>query len=340
MKNIHKPSQFVPTDYTVVDYIDCNEYNDAVAGLRDALMSRIQRVQDSAHAELKALRASINARNLRYFGTTDDPSKCDHCGTGRCRYFGVALHKPSGSHIAVGHTCAERINLTVDAFKFKQMQERAEAARTLVKRDATLAGFADSDPQLYAALIFAKRADADREAASRAIASEHGLTTEAAFHIIMRCVGMLCDIASKCRKYDYNFASEKQREFFLSASSLSKCLEWAKQADEREGKKGERDALQISSPVLSGRVVVSGSFVSLRNHESDFGTVIKGLFVCETHQKIWLTVPVSVFDLSKDESGRQCDARLKALKLTIKVTVEPSKDAGFYFGKRPSLVTA
>jgi len=333
--DIHKPSQFVPTDYSVVDYIDCNEYNDAVRGLKDALVSPIQSVQDSARAELKQLRATINARNLRFFGTTDDPSKCDHCGNKNCRYFGVALHRPTNQHIAIGHTCAVRINLTVDELKFKQLAERAEATRTLIKRDATLAGFADTEPALYEALMFAKRADNDTDGAVRDIADAHGLKTAEALAVIRKSVLMLCDIGNKCRQYEYQFASEKQKAFFLSASKMTKCIEWAKQAEENVSKRGERDALQISAPVLAGRVTVTGKFVSVRDQSSDFGTVWKGLFVCDTHQKVWLTVPQSVLGME----GVTTQQSVCGIPLTLKVTLEPSKDAGFYFGKRPSLVT-
>jgi hypothetical protein len=78
----------------------------------------------------------------------------------------------------------------------------------------------------------------------------------------------------------------------------------------------------------AGRCTLRGQFVSMKWQDSAYGSTLKGLFVVNTDAgdaKVWMTVPNGI---GEDDCRKDW---------TIKVSVEPSADAGFHFGKRPAL---
>jgi hypothetical protein len=79
---------------------------------------------------------------------------------------------------------------------------------------------------------------------------------------------------------------------------------------------------------VNKRVTVTATLVSHKAVESQFGSTLKGLFVVsqgDQEAKVWMTVPNSI----EPTNGEQH---------TFTVTLEASNDAGFYFGKRPTIV--
>jgi hypothetical protein len=89
---------------------------------------------------------------------------------------------------------------------------------------------------------------------------------------------------------------------------------------------------QASAPVIAGRVKLVGSFKSVKAVEHNLGYTStctwKGLFQSEQGHKVWMSIPSAILseNLPEEVVGKT---------LTLTVTIEASKDAGFYFGKRP-----
>lgn len=80
-------------------------------------------------------------------------------------------------------------------------------------------------------------------------------------------------------------------------------------------------------PLKTGRQEVTGKAVHTKWVESGYGGTTKMLFLTDNGQKIWATMPSGMMsDIEEGES------------YTIKVTIEESDKANFYFGSRPSLV--
>ena len=89
---------------------------------------------------------------------------------------------------------------------------------------------------------------------------------------------------------------------------------------------------QASAPVLTGRIKLTGTFKSVKEVEYNMGYRCtyswKGLFQSEQGHKVWMSVPSDILNHNdvNEVIGKP---------VTLSVTIEASKDAGFYFGKRP-----
>lgn len=79
-------------------------------------------------------------------------------------------------------------------------------------------------------------------------------------------------------------------------------------------------------PVVPGRRVLTATVLSVRFREDNYGrTEHKMLILTDDKQKLWGTVPVSIYDVKTNE------------QITLTATVEVSKnDANFGFFKRPT----
>ena len=91
------------------------------------------------------------------------------------------------------------------------------------------------------------------------------------------------------------------------------------------------------APVIlpAGRQMLTGTFVTVRWHETQFGRTVKGLLVATRdggEAKVWMTAPGEAYRL---ESG---DPEPTRLELELAVTIEPATDPGFHFGTRPAKV--
>lgn len=114
---------------------------------------------------------------------------------------------------------------------------------------------------------------------------------------------------------------------------------YARNIERAEGRVQQEAArLATALPWLDGRQDVTGVVQTVKLVDNGFGGAWKCLILTEDGRKLWTTVPQRLVDVSRgSEPGDYFDADLlKGQTVTIKVTVEPSKDdATMGFGKRP-----
>lgn len=354
MSTIHNPSQFNPESYAVVDYIDAGEVAAIWSGYnnlaRENRETGCPEFNAAAYAQAQADEKAVRDTYEKYFGVRSCPTQCQHCGTGRARYFAVAFHKPTSTHIAVGHICAEnRLGLTVDQYRFDRLKERAAVIRTEQKRDLALAKLAETDAELADAFD-AANFDARHEAV--AIAREQaalGLTAEstdaersAVYAAVTRGIQLLGSIAATARRYDY-VVSDKQRAVLLSG--LDKSRQFAAANLERVRTDAALKANLGNIAALEGRVTLKGRVVSLKHISNDYGSVTKYLVVLEDGRKTFGSLPSDIsvtYSLSETGNVLQSWNPVDVGSLVEFVaTVERSdRDPLFYFHSRPVITKA
>lgn len=347
MSTIHNPSQFKPEDYVVVDYIDSREPENISATYKHAIGEGNQGARQACYAEIKAFYDLCE----RYFGYRSAPCKCEHCGS-YARYFGVALHKPTNKHVAIGHICTDnRLGLTNDNFRWTQLRDRAAAIATGHRRDAILVELQKTDAELHDAILSAvldKANWADTVARELQTFNVQNSAQETVVRdVIFEGVSLLERIAVGLRKYDYK-ATDKQRAVLLAG--LTKSREFARR---KLGWTQEKEAAQAAladQPVLEGRITFTGTILSFKQVVNDYGSTLKFILRDAEGRKVYCSVP-SGLEVYTDTSGNtsQEDIAATALKygrktvgdvVSIVVSVEQSKDVGFYWGKRPTLTPA
>ncbi len=350
MTTIHNPSQFNPQDYTVVDYIDAGE----IAAIWFAYNQQAQQNRENgcsefnatAYAAAQAEEKKIRDQYERWFGVRSCPTQCQHCGTGRAKYFAVAYHKPSDKHIAVGHICADnRLGITLDQYRFDRLKERAAAIRTEQKRDAALAKLAETDAELADAIDAANRDGKFEDAAITREQLALGVTAEspaderdAIAQAIRRGIRLLADIAASLRHRDYA-ASDKQRAVILGG--LTKGREFAKANLDRVRESKAAQANAASLAPLAGRITIKGTVVSSKHYSNDYGTVTKYLIRLADGRKTFGTLPADFGWEKHPQGGISYRGIQIGQEVEFVATVEQSdRDAAFYFHSRPTLTKA
>ncbi|UAW09437.1 hypothetical protein SEA_KLEVEY_81 [Arthrobacter phage Klevey] len=168
-----------------------------------------------------------------------------------------------------------------------------------------------------------KRAELHNANVAAAIAVDEAA---ADWHEAMDTDAFLLDLWSKA--FDYEL-SEKQ--IAAVASSLRR------RRDRASAKAAEAEA---ATPVPEGRYELEGEVVSIKLHESAYGSDWKMVVLAEAGYKVWLTVPGSILSALDEETPEGEWARVDSLKgrrIRTTVTVEASdRDRAFGFGKRPA----
>lgn len=109
---------------------------------------------------------------------------------------------------------------------------------------------------------------------------------------------------------------------------------WAEHA----GKLAKRDAADAerranATAWTTGRQIVTGTIQSTKVTTNDFGTTFKMILQTASGSRLWTSIPRALLNDRYDNL-----AELKGQTVTIKVTVEPSKDdPTFAFGSRPNV---
>jgi hypothetical protein len=122
------------------------------------------------------------------------------------------------------------------------------------------------------------------------------------------------------------------RKLVKYGSVSGRALSFAQSLFARIGKRAEIEAqraaeAEAAAPCPSRRVTVTGTVLSTKVQDSDWGTVIKMLVRDDAGFKVWCTVP-GFAELNKGS------------RITFTVTLEPSNDdPKFGFGKRPTKLT-
>ena len=122
------------------------------------------------------------------------------------------------------------------------------------------------------------------------------------------------DVLSKLNRYD----SLSDAQVNAVVTSLRRDIEYAARK--------AVEATEVKGDAPTGRVEVTGTVLSVKVKENDYGFVRKALIKLENNAKVWVTAP---------------DGVERDLTVTIKATWTPSQDdRHFAFGKRPILVSA
>lgn len=217
-------------------------------------------------------------------------NRCIHCGNGTVRWITAVRHKPTNEVVVFGAVCTKRLGFEDrHAFKLAQLQARADARKVRFTIWTEREAFVNARPELRAAI-----AQIDNPEHAKNFFAQDVL-----------------------RRLDqYGSLSDKQVNAVIA--SLARDVEQAKQtADQVAEEKG---------PAPSGRVQVTGTVLSTKLQENDFGVTLKMLVKLENNSKVWVSVP------SKEVVDR-------GDVITFVATFEVSRDdASFAFGKRPHLV--
>jgi hypothetical protein len=218
--------------------------------------------------------------------------RCIHCGNGSVRWITVTEHIPTGDRVVFGADCTSRLGFPdKHAFKLAQLKSKAELGHARLKVWKARTAFLAANPA-FAAVIEQAKGEA------------HARNTFAQ------------DVIGKLDR----FGSISENQMNAVIASLARDIEFAaKRALEAETPKGD-------APV--GRVTVTGTVLSTKEVESDFGPTTKMLMQLDNNSRVWMTVPRS----AEVERG---------MTLTVTATFTVSEtDKSFAFGKRPTLKAA
>ena len=222
---------------------------------------------------------------------SDWPSKvghCIHCGNGKVRWITAVQHVPTGERVVFGAVCTERLGFSDKMqFKLALLQSRA-AARVERARINTIRD------EFFAANPAVKQAYID-------------VTND-----IHKQNFFAIDVLSKIDKY----GSLSERQVSAVLASMQRDRDYvARKAVE---------ATEVKGDAPTGRTEVTGTVLSTKVQESQWGFVTKMLLKLENNSKVWLTATEDV---------------VRGDVVTVKATwtVSPD-DASFAFGKRPVMI--
>lgn len=295
--DLHCPAKFVPTNYTVQGLYDTGVdwMGEPIDDFRDW--------PDDADMGL-----------LTRFRYSERVFDCHHCGHSDIRYIALVQHIPTGDYIIMGKDCVDRVGMAFDAYRWKAIQDRAKVEAVKAARQRKINKFAEAEPEIFAYL-------SDRHV------KNDGTPAKVYSNNFVR------SIAAQL------FSKGELTEAQVTAVKANITRE-AEKATEREQAvaKGEPKPERVvpTTPVPEGRVTVWGTIVSTKEVEDKFSpypdaTITKMLFVMDDGNKVWCTLPQSLWF---DGEGRAREQR--GVRIQLAVTIERSKtDEHFGYGKRP-----
>jgi hypothetical protein len=252
-------------------------------------------------------------RQTATFSEFGGESHCTICGA-FYKAGDVWKHKPTGVHIFVGHTCTAkyqsvRTDAEWRAWHREMAAKRAQAAKEQ-KWATARAERRASNPDLFARLE-ALAANTDASSFARDFAAD--LT----------------------RRIDqWGMPSEKQ---------LALLVKLETEARERVIVNAQR-AAEVHVPAPTGRVTFTGTIVSVKTYESDFGSVTKLTVKVTTDAGIYLvfvTAPQALCwkEAQDGQPGQWRDVKgMRGSTVTLKATLTRGRDEFFALGKRPNLI--
>jgi hypothetical protein len=132
---VHNPTNFEPSDYTVIGYID-NQPPYVPPSIP----------WDSDAAEFYREERKRWAAEFDHLFPKGNAFKCEHCGQGNVRYVVSALHVPTGEHTCFGDICCDRLELpNHEAFRAKLIRSKAAAAAKAKALDEAKAKFLEGN---------------------------------------------------------------------------------------------------------------------------------------------------------------------------------------------------
>ena len=287
----HRPSAIDPLAYEYV----AQEYM-KIGDFGDAIFMQEERKKIREHM----------ARTGGTYSKHAHGGNCMVCGSPNAVYTVLFYHPQTNSYVRMGQDCAEKCHVG-DPAAFRtfrtQVQDAMARQAGIAKAKAILA-----QAGLEAAYMVwneAGRPKAEKWGPDRGVPYEE--------RTIRDIVGKLVQ---------YGSLSQKQLEFLRGL--LDKL---ARRPELEAQRKAETDA---AGPLPEGRQTVTGTVLSTKFQESDYGETLKMLFRLDNGSKVWCTVPSGFLD----DAGEN---PVKGRRGELTVTMERSKDdPKFGFGKRPA----
>lgn len=297
----HSPSNFDPAEYTYAGFVDQHHEE----GFED--------IEDERANNLPYWRDSVPGR---YNG-------CDHCGQSGQRYLALFIHEPTQQVVVTGTICANRLSLAsrseLDA------RRHAEEHARRVKYAEFLAASSDNRR-----LMEALDARTEADGAHRQAMSDWNDRFEAVYdpregnrREAEAAAGPMPKYPHRNNNFLTDLAFKARRYGSLSDAQVAAGL----RAIDRDAEfQARRDAQpKPTTPLEEGRREMSGTVVSTKYVDSEYGSTFKMLVVLDDLNKVWGTVPAAI----------DCDP--KDMRVTFTATVERSRDdEHFGFFKRPS----
>jgi hypothetical protein len=216
---------------------------------------------------------------------------CIHCGNGNVRWITAVLHKPTNETVVFGADCTERLGFANrQAWKLAQLKSKAEAGHQRIKVWKKREAFVAAHPEVALALEAVKQP----------------------LH-----AGNLFVIDVLAKLNTYGDLSDRQ------VAAIVKSLAGDQQRADRKA----AEALEVKGDAPTGRQTVTGTVLTVKAQDTDFGIVKKMLLKLANNSKVWLSVPSGAGDLHQGD----------VVKVTATFQVSRD-DVHFSFGKRPYLV--
>lgn len=312
--DVHSPKSLTTEDYQFATGGDFGGSSDPAYTDFDALTA-LEAAGWSYAASTRALCASPAVTNPEEAsGCT-----CQHCGA-HLRYYAVMKHVPSHELIVVGEQCLSNRFGRATA-EFKRLKKNAELMRMDQRIVKARAAFAAANPVVFEFL-------ADYNEA----------------------------FGSGSKPYDGFYSSlwaQLTRKGALSAKQIAAVERSIERQPEIEAKRAqiaaERAAeKEAATPVVEGKIVITGKVLSTKFVDNDFGGALKMLVLDERGFKVWGTVPSSIqvtgervytgpVDVGEYPEWVELPHVCKGARVTFTATVEKSRDdESFGFYRRPT----
>lgn len=214
---------------------------------------------------------------------------CVHCGNGRVRWITAVKHIPTGEIVVFGADCTKRLGFAdQQEFKLAQLQARDEARKVRFQ-------------------IWKKR---------QAFLAENPAIADALAHIEEPQHAVNSFAKDVLRKLDqYGSLSPRQVETVLVSL----------QRDNERAAATKVEAVEVKGDAPTGRVEVTGTVLSTKIQEGQFGSTLKMLVKLANNSRVWVSVP-----------RKETIERGNTVRFTATFTLSKD-DKSFAFGSRPTV---
>lgn len=252
----HTLTNFQPQDYELIAHLDNDPLREVLGGWA---------VPGAAEAWRAEMREALGER------WSDVAYKCAHCGSTCVRWIVAVEHKPTGARVALGMTCAERLNFPgADALKMALLKRRAEGWALAARIAEQVKEFLDANPAI-------KEAVATYEVCTATLEGLERHTGPWAF---------ASDVLRKLRQY--GSMSPKQAAAFVQA--VNRAVEAKAIADAG----GYRFPCLVPNVAPTGRVHGSFRVLKVKEVETNWGDSLKALCLeVEQGYTVWCSIPSS-----------------------------------------------
>lgn len=295
----HRPAEFDPADYRVIDYIDNKAPNTGEIYLA---WLRMGKTPEEAQQIAERARKSYEAKVFEHFPNWQTAGaygihQCNHCGHNPIRWVAVVEHIPTGGKLAFGEICADRCELPGrDAFKVKFLKTKAQKEAEAFKKLVAEATWRNDN------LEIAQRLD------------------QVSLDYDSRDSDFLMSLKQALIKY--GSLTERQTE------AMRRVI--TREREQAERRAAEQAALENVEELRSGRQDIEGTILSTKYQIGNYGETLKMLVKQDDGTKVWGTVPGNI--------AREIGAEnLKGHRVSFTATVTVSNDdKHFGFFKRPT----